>query len=232
MILTPYAPLLVSLRQERGWSQASTASALGMSRASYIALEKGTKELSLREAVTVTEVFSITLDSLLSAQVPEETKYEDMVRAFLRAAAATQQVIKKTKLAHLLYLADFSWYYRHHTSMSHMNYRKHAYGIAPDALFRLLDTLEGNGTIVITQILRDDYHMYELSETRAAAATPLLHLSPAEQEHITAIWAAWAAATTAEITAFTTNQSPYRLTAVGDIVSYDHILADDAHTVV
>ena len=43
--------------------------------------------------------------------------------------------VPKTKLAKLLYLADFAWYYDHLKSMSGMQYRKITFGPVPDTFF-------------------------------------------------------------------------------------------------
>ena len=53
--------------------------------------------------------------------------------------------IPKTKLAKLLYLADFAWYYEHLQSMSGMRYKKMQYGPVPNNYFALVDEAEHQG---------------------------------------------------------------------------------------
>jgi transcriptional regulator with XRE-family HTH domain len=229
--MTPYASLLKTLRLRRGVLQADVANATHISRPSYVAVEKGTKELTLSEAVSLTLYYGITLDELVSATTPDDSRYEAMLRVMLRAAASDRVTVKKTKLAKLLYLVDFSWYYLHHISMSGQPYRKLAFGPTPDVFFRLIEELELRGTITITQVAREDYHMYEITETKSASKEILAPLRPPELAHIHNIWKSWRDASTAEILTFTNKQAPYCETNDGEIIDYDLILDVPAHEV-
>ncbi len=224
---TPYAAFIKHQREIWGLSQAEVAEHTNMSRPSYVAVEKGTKELTLAEAEVIVQLFGITLDELLSTQVPNVLKYKQMLLAYLREAKAAGKVLKKTKLAKLLYLADFSWYYKNLESMSGMTYRKIDFGPVPDTYFRLVEEMEQSGELNIKQILRDDYHMYEIEETRASEKETLDQLSPAELEHIKAVWEKWQDANTQEIVRFTHGQEPYKYAFKGDIIPYELITQEE-----
>jgi transcriptional regulator with XRE-family HTH domain len=228
---TSYADFIKYLREERGLSQAFVAERTHMSRTSYIAVEQGSKALSLAEAVALTQLFGITIDELLCTQAPDYLKYKQMILAFVRAAATEHTSIKKTKLAKLLYLADFSWYYVHNTSMSGLTYRRIDFGPVADAYFRLLEELEQSGTISIKQIYRDDYHMYEIEETRASQKTALGRLTKIELTHMSKIWQQWAKASTAEIVKFTEDQAPYQQSKPGEIIPYQLICTEESFRV-
>src|SRR3989338_8250685 len=63
---------LLELRNNQGISQAFVAEKIGVSRASYIEIEKGTKELTLLQANKIAKIFNITLTELISGkQVPD-----------------------------------------------------------------------------------------------------------------------------------------------------------------
>ena len=226
---TTYATFIKYLREERKLARADVATAASMSRASYVAVEKGTKELTLAEADAITKLFGITIDELLRTEAPNLVKYRQMISAFLRAVKTDRTALKKTKLAQLLYLADFSWYYLQQKSMSGVSYRHTDFGPLSDVYFRLLEEMEAGGCINIKQIYRDDYHMYEIEETRTAAKKPLTELSKKEQTHLNTIWSQWRDASTAEIVTFTSEQTPYRESVTGEIISYDTILGEDAY---
>jgi transcriptional regulator with XRE-family HTH domain len=226
-----YGSLIKYLREEKALSQETVAKKTTMSRASYVAVEKGTKELTLKEADALTKLFGITIDELLRTQAPDHKKYMHMILALLREAAANHVVIKKTKLAKLLYLTDFSWYYLYKKSMSGQTYRKTDFGPVSDAFFRILEEMEQDGGVNIKQIYRDDYHMYEIEETRASAKLQLSLLSKKERTHISKIWKQWEKASTAEIVKFTQEQKPYVQSLHGQIVAYELILEEAPHTV-
>lgn len=225
---TTYGAFLKQLREERGFSQATVAAALEISRPSYVSLEKGTKELSLAEAVAVVDLFDITLDDLLRMQVPNTDRYRSMLLLFVREAGREARVLKKTKLANLLYLADFAWYYKTKSSMSGMTYRKLSFGPAADTYFTLIDALEAQGVLNITQVLREDYHMYAITETKASEKTKLTGLSAEQAKLIKTIWKKWKDADTKEIIGFTMRQQPYARAEDGAPIAYPHILKEDA----
>jgi transcriptional regulator with XRE-family HTH domain len=227
--VTSYSSLIKYLREERGLSQEVVAKQSKMSRASYVAVEKGTKELTLAEAEAVTKMFGITIDELLRTQAPDHAKYTQMILALLRNAKKNSKTVKKTKLAKLLYLADFSWYYLHKKSMSGVAYRKIEFGPVADVYFRLLEEMEQGGVINIKQIYRDDYHMYEIEETRASEKTALNLLTKKEQTHLANVWKQWQEALTSEIVKFTHEQAPYKETFLGQIISYELITKEDAY---
>ncbi len=224
---TTYGPFLKHLREARELSQAEVAEAAAMSRPSYVALEKGTKELTLAEAVALVDLFTITLDELLRKQVPNHQKYADMLLAFVREAKTSGKVVKKTKLAKLLYLTDFAWFYKTKESMSGMTYRKFEFGPVADAYFGLIDTLEQKGQLNIKQVLREDYHMYEIKETRTSQKNKLATLSKDEQKLIKTIWEKWKDADTKEIVGFTRSQLPYKQAELGAALAYGAILKED-----
>ncbi len=228
---TTYAHFVKYLREERDMSQAEVAAVASMSRASYVAVEKGTKELTLAEANAITKLFGITLDELVRTVAPDLEKYTHMMLYFIRSAKASKTAIKKTKLASLLYLADFAWYYKNHASMSGLSYRKIAFGPVADVYFRLLEEMEVGGVINIKQIYRDDYHMYEIEETRTSAKKPLATLSKKEQSHLEKIWGQWEKSSTAEITKFTTEQIPYQNSQDGEIIDYALIEEEDSYNI-
>jgi len=218
---TTYGSFIKHLRESRAWSQAEVATIIKMSRPSYVALEKGNKELSLAEAEAVARLFGITIDQLLSTQAPNFTKYKHMLLAFLREAKQSGKALKKTKLAKLLYFADFAWYYKHLESMSGMSYRKIEFGPVPDSYFSLVDDMEQKGELNVTQVAKDDFHMYELHETRSSVSTKLDSLSKEELTLIHSIWEKWEDAKTNEIVNFTHKQMPYMFAEENSIVSYD-----------
>lgn len=228
---TTYADFIKYLREERKLSQVQVAEKVAMSRASYVALEKGTKELSLAEAVALTKLFGITIDELMLTVAPNHEKYRELILTFLRAAQTNKTSLKKTKLANLLYLTDFAWYYTTGKSLSGLAYRHIAFGPVADSYFRLLEEMEQGGILNIKQIYRDDYHMYEIEETRASAKKPLPLISKKEFVHIHKIWTQWEKASTAEITKFVCEQTPYRESVLGEVIDYALIKQEDSYNV-
>lgn len=214
-----------TLREERGLSQQEVADKLGMSRQSYILVEQGKKELSLSEAHKISSIFGISLKDMETGIVPDYEKYKEMIISFLRFFSAIGDgKVPKTKLAKLLYLADFSWFYKNLQSMSGMQYRRLKYGPVPDLYFRALDELEEDGRIDRDNKKSDTIL---ISENEGSKKVPLEKLQKKEVELITKIAKKWQDKKTREIVNFTHNQLPYLICSDNEIIPYELIIQED-----
>jgi len=137
-----------------------------------------------------------------------------MILAFLRLDTK----IPKTKLAKLLYFADFGWFYSHLKSMSGMQYRKIKYGPVADSYFRIIDDMFDSGEIEIEQT--KDGAMF-ISQTRSGAKINLSKIEKAEGKLIIDIEKKWQDKKTNEIVDFTHKQFPYLYAQDNEIVSYE-----------
>ena len=197
-----------------------------MSRSSYIAFEKGEKEPSFTQAMKLAGLFGLTVDELMVGQRPNYDKYKEMIIAFLREAKRYEVTLRKTKLAKLLYLADFARFYKTNQSISGMAYRKIEYGPVPDAYFRVLEELEGDADISIKIETLEGKSMFSISETRASERNDFEKLNVEELGLISKVWEKWKDANTQEIVKFTHEQVPYKNTVRDQIIPYDLIMQE------
>lgn len=217
--------LLKELREKRGMSQQEVAEKLGMSRPSYILVEQGRKELSLSEAQVISNIFGISLKDMEMGTIPDIDKYKEMIISFLRSFNAKGDgKIPKTKLAKLLYLADFSYYYENAKSMSGMQYKKLPYGPVPDLYFRALDELEEEGRIERDNKKSD---AILIGENDGSKKVPLEKLQKKEIELIVKIAKKWEDKKTREIVNFTHNQLPYKVCSPDEIIPYELIIQEN-----
>lgn len=213
------------LRENRGMSQQEVADKLGMSRPSYILVEQGKKELSLSEAQKISNIFGISLKDMETGIVPDYEKYKEMILSFLRSFNSNGDgKVPKTKLAKLVYLADFAWFYKKMESMSGMQYRRIQYGPVPDLYFRALDELEEEG-----RISRDNKNndVILISENKGSQKQKLEKIKKEELELIKKISKKWQDKKTREIVSFTHGQLPYKLCLPDEIIPYELIIQED-----
>lgn len=210
------------LRTDNDYSQDYVAKKIGLSRSSYIAVEQGKKELCLGEAEALSKLYRISISDLVTNNKKKYQKYEQMLFAFLRTLNGDKKV-PKTKLAKLLYLSDFTWFYFHHESMSGLEYRKIEHGPVPDYYFRLLEELDGDGKIIIENKSR----ALLISETRVGEKVNDNLLSKDEKNLIKKIAANWKNKSTKEIVDFAHNQIPYTFVDKGEIIPYELITQEE-----
>lgn len=220
---TRYASHLKFLRTKRGNSQSLVAEKLGISRQSYMALERGTRGLTLQDAESLCEIYGISIWELSQATVPQYEKYKQMILAYLESNVSTDGKVPKTKLAKLLYLADFAWYYQNLESMSGMQYLSRTYGPVPDSFFRALDELDNEGKIVI----EPSGEAMLISIGAGASRQKLDLLTNDEILLIKKISMKWKNRRTQEIVNFTHEQLPYKLCEPDEVIPYELITQEN-----
>lgn len=222
-----YMQKVKEFRIKNNLSQEQMAKAIGVSRPTYTAIEAGKQKLSAEEAQKLASLLAVSVDELLSGNIPDIAKYKQMILAYLRMHLSKDGKIPKTKLAKLLYLADFAWFYDHTESMSGMQYRKIAYGPVPDTFFRALDELEEAGKIEIERKNDKGRDMFLVSESESNRNEKITTLQPAEAKLMQKIGAKWKDKKTQDIVNFTHNQLPYTLCRADEIIPYELIIQED-----
>jgi len=210
-------------RLARGFTQEQVAHALGVSRPTYMKIESGKKELTVSQAKTLSSMLRINLDDILgmgdglsnfSDIFTSTEKYKQIVLNFVKFGADTDGRITKTKLAKMVYLADFIWYYLNLVPMSGMTYRKLPQGPVADVYFRVLDELEDDGTIIREP--KGKAILFSLVEKEA----PVGKLTRDEVLLIEKIGEAWKDKSTDDIVAFTHEQLPWQICRDGEVIPY------------
>jgi len=219
----------------RGYTQEQVARALGVSRPTYINIESGKKELSISQAKALSSMLCIGLDDILGKAdgdsiffdiIASTEKYKQIILNSIKYGAdSSDGKITKTKLAKLVYLSDFTWYYLNSAPMSGMSYRKLPRGPVADVYFRALDELEDTGTIVREP--KGKAIMYSLVEHDA----PSSRISKQENELIEKICNLWQRKSTDEIVEFTHRQLPWQVCRDGEVIPYSLITQEEPENV-
>lgn len=210
-------------RVKNGFSQLYVAEKLDISRSSYIAFEQGKTDLSLSEASKLADIFGISLEEIKSGLNQNFEKYKQMILAFLRLESSKDGKIPKTKLAKLVYLSDFAWFYECLESMSGMSYRKIKFGPVPDSYFRAIEELFDEGSIDID--CKADAFL--ISQTEAGEREELSELGENEKKLIKKISNKWKGKRTQEIVKFTHTQLPYQICENNEIIPYELITQEN-----
>lgn len=218
------------LREQLGLSQMTVADELEMSRPSYDKIESGDKELTISQAKKLAEILGTDFSSLFSDTFSEATvqyserRYKDMIRRFISYAGADNDGrIPKTKLAKLLYLADFAWFYDHLESISGLEYRRIPQGPVPDEYFRVIDSMYENGEIDIK--FSGKAMMISLNEPDGDPQDAVL--SDEQDRLLHDISDEWKNARTEAIVSFTHKQDPWQMCADKEIIPYELIIQED-----
>jgi len=221
-------------RLARGYTQEQVAHAIGVSRPTYVNIESGKKELTISQAEALSSMLRISIDDMLGLSdetsvftdvIRSTEKYKQIILNALKYGADSDGRITKTKLAKLVYLADFIWYYLNSMPMSGMKYRKLPRGPVADVYFRALDEMEEDGTIIREH--KGKAILFSLVEKEA----PGSRLSGDEIDLIAKIGKAWCGKSTEDIVNFTHEQLPWQICRDGEVIPYSLITQEEPERV-
>lgn len=219
------------LRQIRtvfSYTQEQMAGILGVSRPTYAEIEKGKGEITLKSLRNLATKTGLSINSLFSqedmileAQNDEAMKkYKTMLLYVVNYGADDDGKITKTKLAKLLYLLDFSWFYKHLSSMSGLTYRRIQYGPVPDQYFRVLEELILDRQI---NMVTGRAHMISAAEK----LLPTHGLNKAEIALIQEVCHKWKYKNTQDIVNFAHEQLPWKICKENELIPYELIIQED-----
>ena len=225
---------ILKARQTHGFSQEKVANAIGVSRPTYINIENGKKELTLRQAETLSTILHIGLEEIKGGAgggvapcnaIEMADKYKQMILNVIRYGADTDGKVTKTKLAKMVYLVDFIWHYEHSSPMSNVSYRKLPRGPVADLYFRVLDEMEEDGLVV----RRESGRAILFSLVEEVAPDGLL--TGEEIDCIRRVCGAWREKSTQDIVNFTHGQAPWQICFEGEVIPYDLIFQEEPERV-
>lgn len=212
---------VIKLREQSGLTQEEVANKLGISRQRWILVEKGGRDLNTEELEILATLFGIDIADFFE-EIPNIKKFKQMYFACLKFAANSHGNVTKTKLAKLLYLADFTNFFQELEPMSGVKYRRQEYGPVPDIFFAITDDLHDQGKININFL--DEGAQMISSRTRDSSVS---ELSSAELVKIKRICKLWKDKPTGEIVNFTHEQKPWKMCRPGEYIPYSLIIQED-----
>jgi transcriptional regulator with XRE-family HTH domain len=221
-----------SARLARGFTQEQVAQAIGLTRPTFALVEAGARDITLGQAEVLSGMLRVSIDELrgegdgggmLTNPSVNMEKYKQIIlNALSFGADVSDGKITKTKLAKLVYLADFTWYYNHLVPMSGMSYRRLPQGPVPDVFFRAIDELIEAGALHLEE--KGRAFMLSMSEKGDAPSNQLL---AGEKEMIQGIATSWQNKQTQEIVNFTHEQLPWQICREGEVIPYGLITQED-----
>lgn len=216
---------ITSLRKNFGYSQDDVANKLGVSRQTFSKVENGSAELSYSQLKQVADFFGIQVTDLFYEPTNLD-KFKSMIIYIL--SKFKDHGLPKTKLAKLLYLSDFSYYYTNLESMSNISYKCKEYGPLAEPFLEMVDDMHLEGELHI-DTLEEGAQMLTLS--KSVNPKEYDFLSKEEKSLIDKICDKWKDASSQELVNFTHKQKPWMACRNNEVIPYDLILQEDPDNV-
>jgi len=214
---------LVNIRKKNNWTQEDIAKIFGISRPTYIAIEKGNISMTIDQLNRLANRLGCQAEDIMSENVVDEEKYREVLLETIKYGADSDGKITKTKLAKLIYLNDFGWYYQHLESMTGAKYRRLQQGPVPNLYFAKVEELIDEGLLNLE--LGKECQLISLSEAGKMSESNILNCE--EKDLIKKVALKWQGKRSQEIVKFTHEQLPYKVCSPGEVIPYELITQED-----
>lgn len=236
---------LLELRKNQGISQAFVAEKIGVSRASYIEIEKGAKELTISQGDTIAEIFNLSLGELLSGKkiaeikvslqdkpekknrqgsridVPQKNlkKFKEVLLYVLEKVGSKSNV-GMTVLYKLLYFIDFDYYEKFEEQLVGATYIKNHFGPTPIEFKKIIESMELKGEL---ETVKSKYFLHEQTKYLPHREPDLSVLSAREIKHIDEVLFRLSDKSATELSAYSHQDVPWLGTQNGRVISYESV---------
>lgn len=236
---------LLELRKNQGISQAFVAEKIGVSRASYIEIEKGAKELTLSQANKIAEIFNISLDELISGKttsnikvslqekaekkekleiridVPQKNikKFKEVLLYVLEKVGSKSNV-GMTVLYKLLYFIDFDFYEKFEEQLVGATYIKNHFGPTPVEFKKIVESMEEKGEL---ETVKSKYFQHEQTKYLPLRQSDISVLNATEIKHIDEVLSRLSDKSATELSEYSHKDVPWITAEEGRPLSYESV---------
>lgn len=243
-----YFVFIKSLRVGRGFSQLEIAKKLGISRSSYIAFEQGKRDLALKEASELSNIFSVSLEDIQNGKISvpeiifEKNKNIKKIKKIADRISIPQEKVKKFKqvllyvlskvggkpnigqtvLYKLLYFIDFDYYEKFEEQLIGARYIKNTHGPTPVAFIKIVNELEEDGKI---ETVKSKFYKYDQTKylVNPQETIDLSALSGTEIAHIDWELNRLSDLTATQISALSHKDTPWLVAKEKEQLDYEHV---------
>ncbi len=243
-----YYVFIKSLRLERGFSQLEIAKKLGISRSSYIAFEQGKRELALKEATELSNIFCISLEDIQNGKISapevifEKNKSIKKIKKIADRISIPQERVEKFKqvllyilskvggkpnigqtvLYKLLYFIDFDYYEKFEEQLMGAKYIRNTHGPTPVAFAKIISELEEQCKI---ETVKSKFYKYDQTKylVNPKETIDLSGLSGTEIAHIDWELNRLSDLTANQISALSHKDTPWLVAREKEQLDYEHV---------
>ena len=236
-------------RVKQGMTQEYLASELGISRPTYMQIERGGRELTISEAKKLAAIFDMSLSNLLAQKetiepvikitkekkinkkakkeirisIPQEKaeKFEQIL-LYILAKIGGKPNIGQTTLYKLLYFIDFDYYEKFEEQIIGAKYIKNHYGPTPVMFAQLIGQLEKEDKI---EKIRSKFYKHDQTKFLVNPNKPLelSSLSAQELAHIDWEIDRLGDLTASQISALSHLDTPWVVAKDREVLEYEHV---------
>jgi transcriptional regulator with XRE-family HTH domain len=242
-----FAKFIKQQRTKRNMTQEYIASELGVSRPTYLQIERGERELTVSEAKKLAALFDMPLENFLAAKEPKRSvtiekefakeskgmqiritkknldKFKQVLLYVLNKVGGKPNV-GETVLHKLLYFIDFDYYEKFEENLMGATYIKNHHGPTSVELGTIMKEMQEQGEI---EAVKSQYFKYLQKKYLPRKRPNLDILSAREIEHIDDVLARLSDKNAAEIENYSHEDIPWKSAQDGKPLSYESVFYRD-----
>lgn len=241
-------------RKKHNLTQDFVASKIGVSRPTYVQIEKGERDLTIPEAKKLAGLFGITLDQFLAsentvADIKLEPEKQEKIASEGIRISVPQKNAKKFKeallyilnkvgskpnigeavLYKLLYFIDFDYYEKYEEQLIGAQYIKNHYGPTPIAFAKIVARMKEAGEL---EVVKSKYFQHDQKKYLPHRVADLSVFSVREKECIDDVLMRLSDKNASELTEYSHKDVPWMAAELGKPISYESVFyRDDKYSV-
>jgi DNA-binding XRE family transcriptional regulator/uncharacterized phage-associated protein len=239
--------IIRDLRGEGEYSQEFLAEELGISRPTYVAIEKGEKELTITQAQKLASIFGMSLNDLIAGKkpvvrvslqkgdkkntflenkeirisVPQKKidKFKEILLYILEKAGSKPN-IGITALYKLLYFIDFDYYEKFEEQLIGATYIKNHFGPTPIEFKKISDEMIVGGEL---EQVKSKYFQREQTKFIPIRKANVSILNGQEIKHVDEVLARLSDKNALELTEYSHKDVPWLTAKDGETLDYEAV---------
>ncbi|MFH1178232.1 MAG: type II toxin-antitoxin system antitoxin SocA domain-containing protein [bacterium] len=222
-------------RKTSGISQTEVAKSLGISRPTYVKLERGESRPTESQKAILSNLFSLSQETFEKnatervvdavdvrvKEVPKENieKFKQVL-LYVVGKVGNRPNIGQTALYKLLYFIDFDYYEKYQKYLVGATYIKNTHGPSPVSFAKIARDLEKNGKLVEVQ---SKFFGYDQKKYMVTSEADVSALSAPELKHIDDEIERLASKTAKELSDLSHIDTPWRVASGKEVLNYRHV---------
>ena len=234
------------IRIKNKLSQKYVATKLKLSRPTYIAIEKGQREVTIDEAKTLATILNLSLEQLINEEestnnvkvikskdkklnhselrisIPQKNydKFREIL-LYILAKIGAKPNVGETVLYKLLYFIDFDYYEKYEEQLIGATYIKNHFGPTPVEFKKLVEDMVKAGEL---ELIKSKYFQHEQKKYLAIREPNLSKsLTAQELQHINEVLARLSDKNATELSEYSHQDVPWIATEEGKPIDYESV---------
>lgn len=221
-------------RKILGLSQDQVAKILGISRPTYIKLEKGVSKPTEEQKSILASIFNVSKETVEKENVGNSMKFEvkpkeipkenterfKQILLYIISKVGGRPNIGQTAIYKLLYFIDFDYYEKYQEYLTGAKYIKNTHGPTPVSFAKISRDLEEKGQLVE---VKSKYFNFDQTKYMVTGEPDLSLLSAKELKHIDDELVRLATKSARELSDLSHKDTPWKVAGDRQELNYRHV---------